>query len=284
MNAPALRTLYGDVEYLSFGSGPALLALHGAMGGWDQAALLARAVAPIDFQVIALSRPGYLGTALDTGRSPEEQADLYAATLDALHIERAAVLAISGGSPSAIQFALRYPERCSALVLISSVGERMRERLPLSFHLMMWLGRRTWFATRLKRRMERDSQERAQRAIRDPDLRARTLADPESGPLFREMLASTSDRIALRLRGTKQDVMSSRAARPELEDIRVPTLVVHGKDDRVVPFEQHGAVLARRIPNAELLAVEGGEHVAVFTHRALIKAHIDAFLRAHVGK
>jgi pimeloyl-ACP methyl ester carboxylesterase len=48
----------------------------------------------------------------------------------------------------------------------------------------------------------------------------------------------------------------------------------------VVPFSRHGAVLARRIPGAELLAVDGGGHVAIFTHRALVKARVDAFLRA----
>lgn len=279
--AATIGTARGAVEYATSGEGPALLVLHGVMGGWDQSLLLARTVSFAGFRALAISRPGYLGTPLAAGRTPEEQADLYAATLDALGVERAAAIAVSGGGPSAIRFALRHPGRCWALVLISSVGEPIGGRLPLSFYLALWLGRRAWFAERLRRRLQRDPESRARRSIRDPEVRARTLADPEAGPLFREMLASSGDRIAMRLDGTKQDVLGGRAPAPQLEDVRVPTLVVHGTADRVVPFARHGQVLARRIPGAELLALEGGEHVAIFTHRDVIRARVGAFLRAH---
>jgi pimeloyl-ACP methyl ester carboxylesterase len=277
----SIRTARGAVEYATLGDGPTVLALHGAMGGWDQALILARTLDPTRFRALALSRPGYLGTPLAAGRSPEEQADLYAAMLDTLGVDRAAAIAVSGGGPSAIRFALRHRDRCWALVLVSSVGEPMTGTLPLSYHLKMWLGRQAWFTARLRRRIERDPESAAQRSIRDPDLRARTLADPEAGPLFRTLLTTTCDRMALRIEGTKQDVLVGRAPTPPLEDVRVPTLVVHGTEDRVVPFAQHGAVLARRIPGAELLQIDGGEHVAIFTHRAPIKARVDAFLRAH---
>jgi pimeloyl-ACP methyl ester carboxylesterase len=276
-----IRTARGPVEYATTGEGPTFLALHGIMGGWDQSLLLARTVGSPRFRALALSRPGYLGTPLAAGRTPEEQADLYAATLDALGVERAAVVAASGGGPSAIRFALRHRDRCWALVLVSSVGEPTTERLSLSAHLKMWLARRVWFAERIRRRIERDPEGAARRAIRDPEVRARTLADPEAGPLFRTLLGLKGDRIWLRIDGTKQDVLVGRASTPPLEDVRVPTLIVHGTQDRVVPFAQHGAVLARRIPGAELLTVEGGEHVALFTHRPLVQARVDAFLHAH---
>src|SRR5512133_1902046 len=82
---PALSTTArGRVEWAEYGAGPAVLALHGAMGGWDQSLLLARTIAAGGHRFIGLSRPGYLGTPLAAGRSPEEQADLYAAALDVL--------------------------------------------------------------------------------------------------------------------------------------------------------------------------------------------------------
>jgi pimeloyl-ACP methyl ester carboxylesterase len=280
----SLPTARGVVECATTGEGPAVLALHGVMGGWDQSLILARTLDPARFRALALSRPGYLGTALAAGRSPEAQADLYAATLDALGVERAAVIAVSGGGPSALRFALRHRDRCWALVLVSSVGEAVRGPPPLAFHLAMWLGRRAWFVAWMQRRRGRDPEASARRSIRDPEVRARTLADPEAGPLFRALLASTADRFALRLEGTRQDMLVGRAPAPPLEQVRVPTLVVHGTEDRVVPFAQHGAVLARRIPGAQLLAVDGGEHVAIFTHRALIKERVDTFLRAHAPR
>jgi pimeloyl-ACP methyl ester carboxylesterase len=62
-----------------------------------------------------------------------------------------------------------------------------------------------------------------------------------------------------------------------LEWIAVPTLVVHGTSDSAVPFAQAKA-LASRVPGAEMLTIEGGEHVSIFTHRAEVRAAIDRFL------
>ena len=42
-----------------------------------------------------------------------------------------------------------------------------------------------------------------------------------------------------------------------------------------------GEEMARRIPGAELLALEGGDHVAIFTHRAEAQARVARFLREH---
>lgn len=54
------------------------------------------------------------------GANPALQADTFGALLDALEIERAAVLGFSAGGPPAIQFALRHPERTLSLVLASA--------------------------------------------------------------------------------------------------------------------------------------------------------------------
>src|SRR6185503_12072375 len=70
------------------------------------------------FRVIAMSRFGYLRTPLPADASPAAQADAHACLLDALKISRAAVIGASAGAPSSMQFALRHPDRCSALVLL----------------------------------------------------------------------------------------------------------------------------------------------------------------------
>jgi pimeloyl-ACP methyl ester carboxylesterase len=70
------------------------------------------------FRIISPSRPGYLGTPLDSDRSLEQQADLLAALVDALSIRRGGVLAVSAGSPVGYVFAARHPDRVWRLVSI----------------------------------------------------------------------------------------------------------------------------------------------------------------------
>ena len=63
-------------------------------------------------------------TVLGGNGSSEAQADVAAALLDALEVERVAVVGISAGGHAAIQFAARHPERTRALVLLSAASRR----------------------------------------------------------------------------------------------------------------------------------------------------------------
>jgi pimeloyl-ACP methyl ester carboxylesterase len=110
----------GPIEYGLAGSGPPALIIHGAGGGYDQGLLLGRNFP--GFQVIAQSRFGYLGTPTPHDFSPAAQADAHAALLDSLGIGKAVVAGVSAGAPSAVQLALRHPERVQALVLIVPLG------------------------------------------------------------------------------------------------------------------------------------------------------------------
>lgn len=283
--ASLVATRLGAVEAAVTGGGPAVLCLHGAMGGADQAVLLGRTVGAPGFRYVCPSRPGYLGTPLGGATTPEAQADTYAALLDAIGVDDAAVLAVSGGGPSALQFALRHRNRCRALVLISTCAGVMDARIPLHFHLMMALVRWGWFADAMKRRAARDPAAAALRSIADPALRARVAGDRQALELLVALTTSTLDRIALRLVGTKNDIAVTRATTDyPLERIAVPTLVVHGTADPLLPFERHGRQLAGRIPGAELLALTGGEHGAIFTHREEARSGVAAFLRAHAAR
>lgn len=276
-----LTTPRGQVEYAISGEGPAILALHGAMGGYDQGLILARTtVGEPGYRYIAPSRPGYLQTALASGRTPEQQADLYAALLDALQIEKTAVIAISGGGQSALQFALRYAARTTALIMVSACSAPITARLPLRFYLMKFAAKVPALAAAMRKKLIANPEAAARRSIRDPELATRTLNDPDAGPLLKELLLSTTDRMAERLPGTLNDIEQSRLpfAYP-VERIAVPTLVVHGTADRAAPFAPAKA-LAETVPGAEFLPIEGGEHVSIFTHRALIRARVCAFLRA----
>jgi pimeloyl-ACP methyl ester carboxylesterase len=279
-----VNTSRGPVECAIAGEGPVVLALHGALGGWDQSLILARVLGAPGFRYVALSRPGYLGTRLALGRSPAEQADLYREVLDVLGIDRAAVLAVSGGGPSALSFALRHRERCWGVVIVSSVHRRNEEPLPLAWTMLRIMARCGPLMAARRRKMAQDPDGAARRSIPDPALRARTVGHPVVGPLLLSLQLSTFDRMPRRMPGTENDVaVTHRELSLPLERIGVPVLAVHGTADRVAPFAQ-GREIAERVPGAELCALEGGDHVAIFTHREEARARVVRFLRAHAPR
>jgi len=274
-----LNTRRGPIEYVESGEGVAVLAIHGAMGGYDQGQILVRAIGEPGYRYISVSRPGYLGTPLSAGRTPEEQADLYAELLDGLGIHQTVIMAISGGGPSAIHFALRHRDRCRGLVLISTCAGKVDTPIPISFRLMKLLVRWPAFVTMMKRRTKKDLERALRRSISDPAIRARTVQDSQVRPLIEEVIVDVFDRITRRLPGTDNDIRTTQTTTYPLEQIAVPVLVVHGTEDRLLPFEQHGKSLAARIPGAQLLAVEGREHMAIFMHRDEVRSRVTRFLR-----
>ncbi|MGZ6144360.1 MAG: alpha/beta fold hydrolase, partial [Myxococcales bacterium] len=99
-------TKCGPIEYAERGKGPALLVVHGAGGGFDQGLMIGEPYAARGYRIIAPSRFGYLRTPLPADASAEAQADAHACLLDALGVDRAAVIGVSAGGPSTIHFCL----------------------------------------------------------------------------------------------------------------------------------------------------------------------------------
>lgn len=282
-----VRTAVGPVQLAQEGRGPTVLALHGGMGGYDQGLLLAHAA--LDdagaFDVLAPSRPGYLGTPLDGRGSTEAQADLYAALLDAMGRERTLVMAVSAGGPGALAFAARHPDRCAGLVLVSActvrlkVPRRVAQRLPV----MHVASRVPGLAALMGWMAAHRPQQAARASIRDAEICRRTLAHPQAGPLMRALQESVFRDMARRLPGTAGDVAHLSALPETVAPVRVPVLAIHGTGDRVVPFH-HAERLAQAMPEAELMTITEGEHVALFTHLDAVRARVADFLaRQQVG-
>jgi pimeloyl-ACP methyl ester carboxylesterase len=258
-----IETALGPVEYCVRGQGPAVLVAHGSPGGYDQGLAFAKLVGGQQ-TFIAVSRPGYLRTPLTSGETPTAQADMYAALLDSLAIQQATVVGISGGGPSAIQFALRHPTRCSGLVMISGVAQRyvdweLKQARPL---LMRWF-------RQLYEKM----------ITFDPLLYlllpfTRLLPDAFATADF---LCSVTQ-YDLRKAGYENDMEQFAAISDySLEHITVPTFVVHATGDSEVPFS-HAQALSSRVPNVKLLAVAGGSHMAFYTHAVTVMPELRSFL------
>lgn len=268
-------TARGPVEYAITGEGPTLLFVHGIMGGYDQSLLLARLIH--GFTVIAPSRPGYLRTPLATGRTAAEQADAYAALLDALNIPKVAIIGGSGGGPSAIRFALQHPDRCWALVMVSAICLRpsastlqhyWRWEAIMPSDFTLWVLNGLTFDALL-----------ARTGI-TPAVRARVERDSDTLDIVRGLVQiyPTSNRRI----GLVNDLIQTEKAFPldGLGSLSLPTLVIHGATDPIVPFA-NGEHVARTVPGAALLAVEGGGHLCIATHRDTTIPVLEEFLRQH---
>jgi len=68
--------------------------------------------------------------------------------------------------------------------------------------------------------------------------------------------------------------------RPDLKAVTVPTLVIHGDSDAVVPFEVSGKRTADAVPNAKLVLVPGAPHGLNLTHATTFNAELLSFLRS----
>ncbi|MDD4736831.1 MAG: alpha/beta hydrolase [Kiritimatiellae bacterium] len=115
---------FGTVRYLYLGTGSVILISHGGLMGYDNAWMLTNLMAG-GHALLCPSRPGYPGTPLlpATNDTFELAADMMAALLDALHItNQVFVFGTSAGGPTALQFALRHPEKSRGLLLFDAVS------------------------------------------------------------------------------------------------------------------------------------------------------------------
>lgn len=255
----------GPIEYATRGEGPPLLVVHGAGGGFDQGLIIGAPLVEAGYKVIAVSRFGYLRTPLPQDASPAAQADAYACLLDALGIPRAVVLGASAGAPSSLQFALRHPDRCKALVLLVPVlftpstggapaathpsGEAFLMDTVLDSDYLIWL-------------MPRISRAMVESAFLGTPPAVVKRASPEEQARVMTMIDQTLP-LGPRRPGLLNDLkVIDSLPRYDLERVTVPTLVLSTYDDR---FGTYDAALytAVHIPKARFIGYTSGGHMMV---------------------
>jgi len=67
--------------------------------------------------------------------------------------------------------------------------------------------------------------------------------------------------------------------RADLQRIDIPTLVMHGDADRIVPSTSSGELTAKRINGARWVAVKDGPHCIIWTHPEVVNPELVAFLK-----
>lgn len=269
----------GQIAHASGGAGAPVLAIHGAGGGHDQGALLARAFLPQGYRWIAPSRFGYPGSPMPADPSTAAQADAFADLLGNLGIDRVTVLAMSGGVPPALQFARRHPQRTQALILLSLAPyaplTAQEQQLPVPLWLYDAL-----FATDLPLWILLRAAPRALAPMFDarPELTAQMTAAEAT---FLDAMIAAFPPVTQRRAGLANEGAAIDPASPiDLAEIAVPVLIVHARDDRITPFST-AIFTAGGIAGAETLFLDNGGHLLLGHHDA-VRQRIAEFLAAEV--
>ncbi len=276
-----VATRCGPIEVQQAGAGIPLLMVHGSGGGHDQGMDWARPLARDGMRVIAMSRFGYLRTPRPADATPEAQADAHVCLLDALGTGKAAVVGVSAGAASALQLALRHPDRVSALVLVVPIawkpGSVAGSAPPVSDEKDEWLLRLLGsdFLYWAGLRVARDQVFRHVLATPPELIHAASAQEQARVNAMAERVLPVSQRAP----GLRDDTRLGKGLRPvALEAIRVPTLAISARDDGFGTYA--GAeYTASRIPGARFIGYDSGGHLLVGRDEAVRDA-IVGWLRS----
>ena len=246
-----------DVHYQLAGQGhPAFILLHGfgaSLFSWQQ-------VMPHISQygtVIAYDRPAFglterpLSWQGPNPYSPEAQVDLVIGLMDALSIEQAVLVGNSAGGTIALQTALAHPDRVSALVLVDA-AVYAGGGAPDWIKPLLQTPQLDHIGPLIARAIQNRGDAFIQTAWHQPEN-----IPPQTYQGYRLPLqAQHWDRALWEL-----TVASRESSLPDrLGELSVPSLVITGDDDRVVPTAQ-SIRLAREIPGARLSVLENCGHL-----------------------
>ena len=244
------------------GAGPAVVLLHAGVADRRMWAEQLGPLADAGFRVVAMDLPGF-------GDAPLPQ-EPYAPwvdvveTMDALSIERAAVVGVSFGADVALRVALIAPERVTALVLLSARAPGVDPSEEL---------RAAWEAE--NEAMDRGDVDGAVEAV----VEAWTL--PGAPAELRELVG------AMQRRAFELDAEGGaleEAADPLEEDpdalrrLSVPTLAAAGERDKP-DFREAAEVLAGTLPEARHAVIEGAGHLAPLETPETFRETVLGFLR-----
>jgi pimeloyl-ACP methyl ester carboxylesterase len=272
-DSQVVKTAEGLIEYSTAGRGLPVLFIHGAGGGHDMGLLFARRIGD-DFHWICPSRFGYLRTPIPPDASFESQADAYAALLDYLHIEKAAIIGLSIGGPSALLFALQHPNRCAALVLVSAISKTMAKR-PISDWFYNTLFSTDFFYWAVSHTVKNSLIKKF--GVDPAVLKSVTQAEKKWADEALDIFHPASKRYPGIRNDQKATISDKQYA---LNKINIPTLILHALDDRLVDYD-FATYAHAKIPDSKLITFPSGGHV-LLGHREQYREVVAGFLKKHI--
>jgi pimeloyl-ACP methyl ester carboxylesterase len=201
--------------------------------------------------------------------------------LDQLRVEAAVILGQSMGGSVAMQFAHDHPARCSGLILQGSPGRnpyahmRIGDTGRAALNLMMTLNKIAPDWVRFLNSAAGKAPAIAREVVRIKGFNPQLAKTEDIDEYLRHFFA-TDPNIFYELAEDLRDFDVSKL--PQL--IEVPTLIIAGGKDNVVPVEEC-RWLAKRLPLAELEIIAHGSHCPHLDDPAIVNARIDRFLSTY---
>jgi pimeloyl-ACP methyl ester carboxylesterase len=239
-------------------------------------------------RLIGYDRPGYGGSTPQPGRTVADCAADVRAICTELGIDRLAMWGISGGGPHVLACAALLPDLITAAASLASVAPADAEGLD-------WfdgMGQENVDDFRLlasdpeaaRAKLEKNREETLAASAADLAGLLKTLLTPTDAAAltgeFAEFLAYTGrEGLEPGSQGWWDDGLAHAGAWGfELDDIRIPTLLMHGRQDQFVPFG-HGQWLAARIPGVDARLLDDDGHLTLITNRM---GEVHAWLADHL--
>lgn len=271
-----VHTSMGTIEYISIGEGPIILFSHMGGSGYDNVFLFEE-LTKAGFRIICPSRPGYLRTPLSDNANFSYQADLFAELLQSLNIkEKVIVMGYSFGGPAAIEFAMNYPRKTKGLILHSAITKKFTSEGDLEenskfLSLMLsdiWQDLLCWgysISTNVfPKRVVGEILERGSTFDKNycKAATAELIQDENTILLLKKFEASTVP-LSRRSDGLSNDLKWAELYEPNLNRLRIPILVTHSKNDKIVNVSH--AQEFKKIENwADVFLYEGYGHAIFF--------------------
>ncbi len=272
-----VRTVVVDgqrIAYLESGEGPPVILVHGLGGSMWQWEYQHSALAA-SHRVITLDLLGSgLSDKPDIAYHPDQLVEFFRKFMDQLGIERAALVGNSMGAGVVIGMALTHPDRVDRLILIDGMPNGVREKLasPLIRRAVdtwapAWLVRLgNWLVGR------GFTESVLREVVHDPGLLTplvidRSYQNRNQPGLIPPLLALTGN---LRL--------WEEGFALKLHEIRQPTLVLWGAEDRVFPKEV-GQELHEIIPGSSLVVIPEAGHIPQWERPEAVNPILLEFLR-----
>jgi len=172
-----------------------------------------------------------------------------AALLDQLHVQRFVIGGNSLGGEVAWATAHAFPQRVERLILVDAAGYRFEsESVPLGFRI----ARMSWLAGLTRHLLPPGTIEKSLANVYGDPSRI----TPELVQLYTDMTLRAGNRRALGIRMTQRDTGREQ----DIRDLRLPTLVIWGGRDRLIP-PAYGRRFAADIPGAKLVVFDSLGHV-----------------------